>query len=248
MNPVAIVRHSLHTGAGYFATFLERHQIAWQLIAIDRGDALPDSLDRFSGLALMGGPMSVNDPLPWVAPLCALIREAVDRDRPLIGHCLGGQLISKALGGTVGRSPAPEIGWHHVRRVRQVSADSAPRNSLATGAHWLGDLPDVLTVFQWHNETFSIPPGAVALLRGDACTNQMYAIGPHLGMQFHPEMTPSMIADWCAAWGDEFAARESRAATVQTPAEILADVPDRLAQMRQLTDRLYSAWISGLPR
>lgn len=244
MKPVAIVRHSPHTGAGYFATFLEAHQIAWRLIAIDRGDRLPDDLDAFSGMALMGGPMSVNDPLPWIDPLCGLIREAVADGRPLIGHCLGGQLISKALGGTVGRSPQREIGWHAVQRV------DAPGDAghAAIARRWLGELPSPLTVFQWHNETFTIPDGATHLLRSAGCANQMYVLGPHLGMQFHPEMTAAMISDWCAAWGEEMNARTALPPSIQRPQDMLADLPARLADMRRLTDRLYRVWISGLPR
>jgi GMP synthase-like glutamine amidotransferase len=127
MLPVAIFRHSPTEGPGYFAIFLEAHRIPWQLIAIDEGAAVPENIDEFSGLCFMGGPMSVNDPLPWIDPLCFLIRQAVDRDIPVIGHCLGGQLISKALGGQVTKNPVKEIGWGHAL---------AENNALAR--HWLG--------------------------------------------------------------------------------------------------------------
>lgn len=245
MKPVAIVRLSQHTGAGYFATFLEANQIGWQLIAVDRGDPLPSSLDQYAGMAVMGGPMSVNDPLPWIALLCALIREAVARKRPVIGHCFGGQLMSKALGGTVTRSPQREIGWHPVRRI--AARDGDPLH-LESSGRWLGNLPETLPVFQWHNESFSIPPGATHLLASAGCANQMYVFGPHLGMQFHPEMTAGMVADWCAAWGEEMNGRPTLPPYVQRPRDMLADLPGRLADMRRLTDRLYGVWISGLPR
>src|SRR5689334_6085774 len=98
MNPVAIFRHMPTEGAGYFATFLDRHSVPWRLLKIDEGDTVPDSPEEFSGLCFMGGPMSVNDDLPWIPPALALIRAAVARRVPVIGHCLGGQLMAKALG------------------------------------------------------------------------------------------------------------------------------------------------------
>ena len=111
MKPVAIFRHSPIEGPGYFAIFLEQHGIPWQLIAIDAGEAVPASPEAFSGLCFMGGPMSVNDDLPWIEQACALIRMAAARNIPVIGHCLGGQLMSKAMGGEITRNPVKEIGW-----------------------------------------------------------------------------------------------------------------------------------------
>ena len=115
MKPVAIFRHFPTEGPGYFATFLDSHSIPWQLIRIDANETVPSSTNGFSGLVFMGGPMSVNDDLPWIAPALALIRQAVVSNIPVLGHCLGGQLMSKALGGVVTRSSVKEIGWGEVR-------------------------------------------------------------------------------------------------------------------------------------
>src|SRR5262245_21298557 len=111
MKPVAIFSHAATEGPGYFATYLDRHRVAWRLIRTDEGEAVPERMDEFAGLVFMGGPMSVNDGLPWIAPVLALIRTAVAADVPVLGHCLGGQLVAKALGGEVGRNPVKEIGW-----------------------------------------------------------------------------------------------------------------------------------------
>ena len=239
MKPVAIFRHTAIEGAAYFATFLEAHSIPFELIAIDRGEAVPASADAFSGLCFMGGPMSVNDPLPWIAEECALIRDAAAQGIPLIGHCLGGQLMSKALGGHITRNPQKEIGW----------GGALPEDN-ETARHWLGEpcsqAGNEATVFQWHGETFSIPPGATRILGNDFCANQMFALGPHLGMQCHVEMTPEMIAKWCESWPEEVAGLATLPACVQTPAAMLAETPARLAAMRELADRLYSVWIGGL--
>jgi GMP synthase-like glutamine amidotransferase len=237
MRPVAIFRHSPTEGPGYFAIFLEQQGIPWKLIAVDEGEAVPVTVDGFSGLCFMGGPMSVNDPLPWIAPICALIRDAVGKNVPVIGHCLGGQLMSKALGGEVNKNPVKEIGW-----------GTANATDSAIARHWLGDFAEkTATVFQWHGETFSIPVSATRLLASSHCNNQMFALGPHLGMQCHVEMTPEMIATWCSHWADEAIAAADHA-SVQLPETMQADISRHLPTMRQLSEQLYSVWIKGLQR
>jgi GMP synthase-like glutamine amidotransferase len=237
MLPVAIFRHAPTEGPGYFAIFLEAQGIPWRLIAIDEGEPLPATVDGFSGLCFMGGPMSVNDPLPWIAPVSALIRAAVAKDIPVIGHCLGGQLMSKALGGEITRNPVKEIGWGAV-----AGEDTA------VARHWLGPFAgQPLTVFHWHGETFSLPAGASRLFTNMHCANQMFARGPHLGMQCHVEMTPEMIATWCRQWADE-ANSVAGLPSVQTPATMQAEIAANLAPMRRLADQLYAVWIKGLRR
>lgn len=235
MRPVAIFRHSPTEGPGYFAIFLERHGIPWRLIALDEQEAVPTNADAYAGLCFMGGPMSVNDALPWINSACALIRDATAKDIPVIGHCLGGQLMSKALGGLVTKNPVKEIGWGEVVAERNDSAQS-----------WLGEYSeDSATVFQWHGETFSIPPGGTRILGNGYCNNQMFVLGPHLGMQYHVEMTPEMIATWCGQWSDE-AAAVAHQSSVQTPKQMLDGIPAHLPAMRRLADQLYSVWIWGL--
>ena len=136
--------------------------------------------------------MSVNDPLPWIDQLCSLIRDAVANDIPVIGHCLGGQMISKALGGKV-THPVKEIGWSQARAETGARA----RSWMSQWIESNDGMADVL--FQWHGETFGIPPGGQLLLSNDYCTNQMFAYGPHLAMQCHIEMTVEMIEEWCRA-------------------------------------------------
>ncbi|MFP5408724.1 MAG: type 1 glutamine amidotransferase [Gammaproteobacteria bacterium] len=234
MHPVLIFRHSPTEGPGYFATFLDRHGIPWKLVRIDAGDAMPTHLNGVSGVCLMGGPMSVNDDLPWIPPLLALIREAVTSDIPVIGHCLGGQLLSKALGGTVGANPDKEIGWAD---VRITDADAA--------RPWLGDVDAPMLAFHWHGETFSLPPDATRILDSALCANQAYVLNDrHIGMQCHVEMTPELVASWCNTGAAEIAASDSPG--VQSPEAIQADLAARTAQLHQLADKIYSRWIQGL--
>lgn len=236
MRPVAVFRHFRTEGPGYFAIFLEKHGIPWRVTAIDEGASIPEDPQQFSGLCFMGGPMSVNDLLPWIEPACALIRRAVDAGLPVIGHCLGSQLISKALGGHVSRNPVKEIGWG---RVLAESDDLA--------RHWLGNFAgQCADVFHWHGETFSIPPGASRILGSPDCTNQAFVRDHHLGLQCHIEMTPEMIRRWCKAWDKETSGLDPLPPSVQTPEMMEAELATRLPQMRQLADQLYGAWIKGL--
>src|SRR6266511_3989249 len=122
MKPIAIFRHSRTEGPGYFATFLDAHRVPHRLVKIDAGETVPADPREFSGLAFMGGPMSVNDDLPWISRVLELVGEAVDADIPVLGHCLGGQLISKALGGRVTRNGVKEIGWGPVTIEDNVCA------------------------------------------------------------------------------------------------------------------------------
>jgi len=194
---------------------------------------VPRDARRFSGLVFMGGPMSANDDLPWIIPVLELIREAVRKDVPLLGHCLGGQLISKAFGGTVRANPVKEIGWGEVR---------AADNALAR--EWLGEL-QAFESFHWHGETFSIPPGATRLLENAYCPNQAFALGKHLGLQCHVEMTEELVRDWVRGGAREIA-ESSASPGVQKPGEIERDLKPRLDALHEVASRLYDRWTKGL--
>jgi GMP synthase-like glutamine amidotransferase len=232
MRPIAIFRHVAIEGPGHFATFLERHDLPWQLVAIDQGMALPESADAFAGLVFMGGPMSVNDDLPWISQELALIRQAVAANIPVLGHCLGSQLMAKALGAKVTRNPVKEIGWGKVEVPHTAAAHQ-----------WFGDRRDFVA-FHWHGETFDLPAGAEPILASLYCTNQAFALGKHLGLQCHVEMTRDMIRQWCEAGAEEIAHSDSPA--VQSSAVIEAMSPAHLGPMHAVADQLYGRWINGL--
>jgi len=208
--------------------------VPWRVRKIDEGEAIPGNPREFSGLAFMGGPMSVNDDLAWIPPALRLIRSAVDAGVPVLGHCLGGQLIAKALGGAVTRNSVKEIGWG---RVDVLPNDSA--------REWFGAGLQSFTSFHWHGETFSIPHGAVRLAASPWCENQAFAIGPHLAMQCHVEMTPDLIRAWCRDWEKEVESLARRVPSVQTPAEMLDAVEDKVRTLNAIADRLYDRWMEG---
>jgi GMP synthase-like glutamine amidotransferase len=235
MRPVAIFRAAPTEGPGYFAAYLERASIPWKLVALDAGEAVPRDPREFSGIGIMGGPMSANDDLPWIPPLLEFLRDAVRRDVPVIGHCLGGQLMSRAFGGEVRVNPVREIGWGEVR----VADNGVARD-------WLGDLQSFQT-FQWHGDTFSIPPGATRVLEGEHCANQAFAIGRHLGMQCHVEMTPELVRTWLTT-GQKEIVEHGKSPAVQPPAEIEKDLDTRLERLHEIADRIYDRWTANLSR
>lgn len=232
MKPVAVFRHVAHEGPGWLGDLFDQRGIPRILIAVDRGDPLPASTEAYSGLVFMGGPMSVNDDLPWIPAVLALIREAVARDIPVLGHCLGGQLMAKALGAQVTGNPVKEIGWAEVRATDTAEAK-----------HWLGET-SAFPAFHWHGETFAIPEGACRILASAHCVNQAFAVGPHLALQCHVEMTPGMIDEWCRVGADEITAAHS--AAVQSRETILAGTGRHLPAMRAAAEQLYTRWLAGL--
>ena len=233
MKPVAIFRFSPTEGPGHFAQWLDAHAVAWKLFALDRGDPVPTDPRAFAGIGMMGGAMSANDDLPWNAPLLGLLREAVTADVAVIGHCLGGQLLARALGAQVTRAVVPEIGWG------EVSATNPDART------WFGGR-DAFTTFQWHYEAFALPPGAARALTNGNNTEQAYVIGKHVGFQCHIEMTRAMVESWCATAGDELPARSTGA--TQSRDDIMRDVDARLAALSRVADDVYARWAQGLSR
>jgi GMP synthase-like glutamine amidotransferase len=234
-KPVAVFRFSDTEGPGHFATFLDANRIPWRLYKLDEADAVPPSSEPFAGLAFMGGPMSANDPTPWNRPVLDLMRDAVVRKVPMIGHCLGGQMMSRALGAEVTRNPVKEIGWNPVK----VEDTPAARK-------WFGDDLAGFITFQWHGDTFALPRGAQRILTGGYCANQAYVYDDrHLALQCHVEMTPAMIESWIASGAGEIEANRTSPA-VQPASRIAGEMDARLPDLSRNAERLYRHWITNL--
>ncbi len=235
MKPIAIFRHARSEGPGYFASYAERRSLPWELIAIDEGAKLPKEARSYAGLVFMGGPMSANDPLPWVPKVLDLMRNAVRNDIPLLGHCLGAQLMARALGGEVRSSTCREIGWGEV----QVQDN-------AVASEWFGDLAG-FDAFHWHGETFSIPPGGTRVLSNTLCANQAFALGKHIGLQCHLEMTEELVRLWCSGGRAEIE-EHATSPGVQSVVEIERDLEDRLKALQKIADGVYDYWTARLAR
>ncbi len=194
------------------------------------GEPIPDpaSVDM---LVVMGGPMSVNDETdhPWLKAEKAFVRDIIATGKPVLGICLGAQLIASALGARVYPNREREIGW---LPIAGVSGDEGFR------------LPPQSQVFQWHGETFDLPPGARLLATSPACTNQAFQLGERvIGLQFHLETTPQSAAALVSHCGDELVP----AAWVQSGAQILAAGEQAYQDINGLMSQVLSYLTGNLP-
>lgn len=234
MAPVLILQFMPDDAPAYLGTWLHQQGIEAQVRLAGVGAPFPQDLEGFAALALLGGGMSVNDNLPFLRDAERLIVDAFAREVPVIGHCLGGQLMAKTLGAPVSASPAPEVGWHRMDVI--ASPDSAA---------WFG--PDAThCVFHWHYEAFALPDAAVRLASSPQCPNQAFAIGRHLGMQFHVETDAAKVQLWLSAHDESYLAAQQIAPTVHPAPRIREESTARLAGQQQLADRIYERWLSGV--
>ena len=180
-------RHVPFEGLGLIEPVLKARHIEVNYADLYQAGARLPEIAAYDALIFLGGPMSVNDGLPFLQQEMEFIRQAAARRQPILGICLGAQLIARALGAAVRRNSAKEIGWYDLRFTEGAGGDR------------LFDGLSRETVFHWHGETFDLPAGAELLASSDLCRNQAFRVGEGVyGLQFHLEVTPEMIADWCA--------------------------------------------------
>jgi len=183
---VVAFRHVPFEHAGRLADSLAEYGIGCEYVDLYQSDADVSVRDA-AGLIFMGGPMSVNDDLPYLRQEMRMIAQAISYGKPVMGVCLGSQLIARALGGSVYPNPVKEIGWFPVHFTEAAGEDALFRR-----------LRGPETIFHWHGETFDLPHGAELLASSDACRHQAFRVGKNIyGLQFHLEVTPEMIVDWC---------------------------------------------------
>lgn len=194
-HPVLVVQHEADTGPGLVGERLRAAGLDLRVHHPWRGEELPAGLAGWAGLLVLGGAPNCEDDTaaPWLPRVRELIREAVDARVPVLGICLGGQILAHALGGRVVRRPqGPEAGAVPLRRLPAADADPV-----------LGAVPEGALAAQWHwDEAAALPAGAVPLLTGDDCPYQAFRVGPRAwGVQFHPEVLSDAIADWAGSDG-----------------------------------------------
>lgn len=254
MKPIVVLQHEADVAPGNFAQHLALRGRPFEVVRLHAGDALPVQATDCAGICSLGGNMSVatdraGAEVPtWLEPELELLREADAHRVPVIGHCLGGQLLARALGGDVTRAPHLEMGWG------RVSVDDA-----VLAREWLGELDDGaggIEFFQWHSDAFDLPPGARRVLSSAWCANQAYVIPrdgyAHVGMQFHIEMTPELVRLWAAdpqtAHDAEAEQRRTGGPAVQSPAEMVRELELRAAKMYRVAAHLYDRWLQGVRR
>jgi GMP synthase-like glutamine amidotransferase len=229
MKPVLLLQHRHDDGPAFLTTWLRTRGVPFYLVNTEAGQDFPTSMVAYSALAVLGGSMSANDDLPSLRQAERLILESMMHQLPVIGHCLGGQLMARALGAKV-RPCQAEIGWHQI--------DLTP-----AGAAWFDDMGPC-TVFQWHQETFDIPAGAELLASSAACPHQAFALGPHLAMQFHVELDDPKLQDWVYQLEADKAFEDLPMR--QSPKVILEQARIAMSAQQRLASRLYERWLRSV--
>lgn len=170
------------------------------------GGPVPEPADHDLVVVMGSRHAAYDDGLPWLAAELAFLRRAVDAGTPVLGVCFGGQALARVLGGTLGRAPRPERGFTDLGSAR----------------------PDLLPAGRWmefHDDAFTLPPGAEALAANEVSL-QAFAHGPHLGLQFHPEVTPDVFAAWREGWPPALAAAQAELTDLDAIAAELAERAD----------------------
>jgi GMP synthase-like glutamine amidotransferase len=228
MKPVLILQNLHDDGPAFFATWLRTKGVPFEVFNAQAGQSYPQSMTPYSALAVLGGSMSANDDLSSLREAERLILESMMQQRPVIGHCLGGQLMARALGAKV-RPGQQEIGWHPIRLTPE-------------GVVWFDELTSP-TVFQWHKETFDLPSGAELLASSPACPNQAFAVGPHLAMQFHVELDEPKLINWLHQMEAAGSFQGTTLPLVQSPKAIMEQARLAMSDQQRFASRIYERWM-----
>ena len=216
---VTCLQHVSFEGPGAFARSFAARGVKLEGILVP-AQGLPK--DHGDLLVIMGGPMSVNDPDPWLQDESDFVWSAIQAGVPVLGVCLGSQFMAKALGATVGPGIALEVGMTAIRLTDDGRQDPV-----------FGSFSEAAEVFEWHGEVFDLPPGSVSLASSDLCAHQAFRYGSHAyGLLFHLEMDRSGIEALCRECPEDL----SRAG--HTPSEILQRAEARLPSLHEWADRL----------
>jgi GMP synthase-like glutamine amidotransferase len=231
-----VLQHVVFEGPAHITRWAEQRGHRLSFTRFYAGDPLPFP-DVVEGVVVMGGPMGVYEEarFPWLRDEKKFLEAVLNSGKPVVGVCLGAQLLADVLGGRVYPGSQPEIGWFPVRCTPQ-----GRQHPLLVG------VPDELTVFHWHGDTFDLPPGAVHLMESAAYAHQAFCWNDQaLGLQFHLEMTPESVATLLRAASAELEVARKRSPYVQPVEALLAYAHDAYKPLHrileQLLDRLFLA-------
>jgi GMP synthase (glutamine-hydrolysing) len=221
-SPIPILRHAKDDQPGYITEALERFSLPFTITDL-YADSSPDiPLRDVPALIVLGGPQSVNAGLDFLEREKRLIAEALSMDKPVLAVCLGSQLLASVLGEGVFRIREPEIGWFPVKAAARAVDDPLFFD-------WAEQ-----TVFHWHSEGYKLPSGSTLLASSDGCEVQAFRHGKRQwGVQFHPEVTPAIIATWCQ---QDAACPEDRELAGPLDPQWNAE------SLRGLANRLFDRW------
>jgi GMP synthase-like glutamine amidotransferase len=218
-------------GPGVFAEAIRAGGGELEEWVVSESDPAPADPLGFDAVLVLGGAMNVDeeDRHPWLAEEKALLRELLANGRPLLGLCLGGQLVAEAAGAAVGRAPRPEIGWHRVELSPEGREDPL-----------LGALAPGFEAFQWHSYEFALPAGATALAHSEACLQSCRLGQRAWAIQFHPEVSR---AD-ALAWIDDYSSDPDAVRIGIDPVALRAETEAKIDAFNQLGRDLCARWLA----
>jgi GMP synthase (glutamine-hydrolysing) len=235
MEEVLVFQHEAFEDLGFFAEVLEKQGADYRVVRLFHGEMPLEEWKNVRALIILGGPMNVNeeDSFPFLRWEKRIIRAAIDEAVPILGICLGAQLIAASLGAPVFQGPVKEIGWSPISITLHGQVDSL-----------LGYLPENATVFQWHSDGFDLPAGAIRLASSAHYSTQAFRVGKTVyGLQFHLEVTPRMIERWI----DE-RSKDLALAPYVLPDKIRADTQSYAPTLKYYGERFLSEFVRRVSR
>ncbi len=238
MSRLLVFQHVAAEPLGTLDPLIRRRGHRIRFVNFERDPGAQPSMDRYRGLVVLGGPMNVRDrgERSHLMTELRVIEQALAQGKPVLGICLGAQLLAHVLGAPVREHSVPEIGWYPLELTDAGRADPL-----------LGALAPAAPVFQWHGYTFDLPTGAVQLARTHTCEQQAFRWGENAyGLQFHPEVDPRLIGRWLETPGY---AQEMRHPALPHDAEQIArHTQSHAGPMQQRAEPLFEGFLDLVGR
>lgn len=225
--------HNRSETMGLLGDTLKKLGLHFGELHLYKGDGLPRDTHHLTGLIVMGGPMNVDDinEYPFLFEEVRLIEKLLAVQKPVLGICLGAQLIAKALGSKVYPNKHKEVGWHPIERTQLSFTDPI-----------FSRLPQSLEVLHWHGDTFDLPKDAIHLAKSDRCENQAFRYGDNtFGLQFHLEVTPSMVTTWVRSSDGKKDIRNAG----MTGKDILQKTPQAFENLKPIADSFFTNYLES---
>ena len=231
MPTILVLQHHPVENLGIIEQALGARGLKSEYVHSYAGQPVPGSMEGYDGLVLMGGPMGVyeNDRYPWLNDEMRLAGRALEAEVPVLGVCLGSQLLAAVLGSRVRKGEAPEIGWHEVRLSGLAAGDPLWKEAASAAGRF--------RAFHWHGDIFDLPRGAGALASSEQTACQAFVYGPNAyGLLFHMEVTEKSAGDMIAAFDDEVLEAGLEGG------DLLQETSARLPDLHRVGEPVYRNW------